>query len=362
MRKQGKAIGESMMFWKHIETTSLRQMAEKCIDGSSTSSSIEKYNNTNSQPPIPGRDADFGTAAIIKTLYEGKNSGNGHFDWVDSPPKQLNKKVAKAHNRVAIKVYKIKDSAQETISGRTPLKVHMVQLQSQVLVSALQDIFKGVNEFLEVTETATFKEPFKPLFFCYDKIVALYEKTEPDGTLKQHLRLLVQVMAELFGGFMAHLRHLRASGLISYKLAWTYFPKDTFVFCGSEDCTRVCRVVDTDYEGGTQCHGPRLAIHCEQIAFDGVSFVWKPISVYIPSFGGNLPITALPNYPLSFHPDQDDVKARLIQRGKRVISYQDLTYCEYSGIGMFVVGGKAQKHNVSQKSYHSRWQRCKRFR
>jgi hypothetical protein len=38
---------------------------------------------------IPGKDADFGTQATIKTFYEGKNSSPGHYDWVDTPPKQV---------------------------------------------------------------------------------------------------------------------------------------------------------------------------------------------------------------------------------------------------------------------------------
>ena len=292
---------------------------------------------------IPGKDADFGTSAIIKTFYEGKNSRGGHYDWVDTPPKQLNKKVAKSHDRVAIKIFKIKDASQPTISGRTPLKIHEVELQSPILVAALKDILKDENVFLETTETAKFQEPFKPLFFCHDKIMALYQKSENDGALKQHLRLLVQVMGDLFGGFMAQLKNLRASGLISYQLAWTYFPKDSMVFSGLQDCTRVCRVLDTYYE----CQPvPRMAINCQEISFDGESFSWKPITLYIPAFAGNLPVTALPNYSLSFHSDKEGIKERLITRGKKVLEYQELYYCEYSGVAILVEGCKREKHNV----------------
>jgi hypothetical protein len=77
------------------------------------------------------------------------------------------KKVTKSHDRVAIKIYKIKDHDQETISGRTPLKIY-----------AFKNIVKDENVFLETTEVAKFKEPFKPLFFGYSKHFEGVDRTE----------------------------------------------------------------------------------------------------------------------------------------------------------------------------------------
>ena len=326
------------MKWK-FSRTEPASFGKTLDDLTSSSSTAEK---TPAGPPtFPGKDADFGTSTIVKTFYEGKNSFGNNYDWVDYPPKQLNKKVAKSHDRVAIKIYKIKDHEQETISGRTPLKIHALDLQSPVLVHALKDIVKDENVFLETTEVAKFKEPFKPLFFCYDKIMALYNSPDTTGILKEHLRLLTQVMNEIFGPFMTHLKHLRTSGLMSFKLAWTYFPRESLVYCGAEDSMRVCRVVDTAY-----CDRPaRLAINCEEITFDGDSFSWQPITLDIPAFPGNLPINLLPNYPLSFHDDQEGVRARLTARAKKVLEYQSLKYCDYSGIAI-LAQKCAQKHNV----------------
>jgi hypothetical protein len=163
--------------------------------------------------------------------------------------------------------------------------------------------------------------------------------------LRQHLSLLVQVMDELFGGFMKQLKNLRASGLISYKLAWTYFPKHTMIFSAAKDCERVCRVLATSY----QCQPiPHLLISCQEISFDGETFAWKPFSLQIPAFGGNLPVTELPNYPLSFHEDEEGIVERLTTRAKKVLEYQDLTYCEYSGIGLLKGACGFEKHNVGE--------------
>lgn len=293
-----------------------------------------------------GKDPDFGSSASVKVFYEGKNSHGGHYDWVETPPKQLNEKVARANNRVAIKIFKIKDHEQPTISGKTPLKIHSIEIQSAMLVAALKDIVKDEGMYLETTEPAKFQEPFKPLFFSYDKIVAMYDKIKSTGILKQHMKLLVQVMDEMFGSFMTHLKHLNTSGLISYKLAWTYFRKDAMLFSPSKDAERIYRVVGTSYQSNPQ----QMLIHCEEIAFNGESFAWTPTSEAIPCFGGNLPVTELPVYPLSFHEDAEAVKERLTVRAKKALEYQELTYSEYTGVGLLKTQCGYQRHNVSPAS------------
>ena len=342
-----------MMLWKRNKAGPPKAIAAKSAKELATPDSTVNGGSEVTlvaNPVIPGRDPDFGTSTAIKIFYEGKNRA-GHTDWVETPPKQLAPKVAKANNRVAIKIFKVKDHEQQTISGKTPLKNHMIEIQSSLLVAALKDIVKDEGVFLETTETAKFNEPFKPLFFCYDKIIALYEEKSDGSLLKEHLGLLVQVMGELFGGFMSHLKHLNASGLISYKLAWTYFAKGTMLFSASKDAERVCKVVGTCYNCGSPQEPAHLLINCEEIAFDGESFAWKPIDFKIPAFAGNLPVTELPNYPLSFHKDAEGVKERLTARAMKTLEYQDLHYCEYSGVGLFPTPCGMQRHNVSLRQF-----------
>lgn len=295
-------------------------------------------------PLVSGKDPDFGKSTAVKIFYEGKQNRNGGTNWVETPPKQMKLSVAKANNRFAINIFKVKDHSQPTINGNTPLKISSVQVQSGILVKALKDIVKDEGMHLESSETAKFNEPFKPLFFCYDKIMAMQKKKHQDKLLNEHSALLVTVMNELFGGFMTHLKHLRSSGLISYQLAWTYFPKDGMLFCGTSDSERVVRIISTSYQ---RCDKPHLLLKCEEIEFDGETFAWQPAQLQIPAFAGNLPVTDLPCYPLSFHEDSEGVSQRLIARAKKILDYQELTYCEYSGIGLMETSCGVQRHNVS---------------
>lgn len=332
------------MLFKRTRSVAAPKAAAKDVDLPTPPDSTADNASDILAAAFSGKDPEFGTSASVKIFYEGKNSNPNHYNWTETPPKQLNEKVARANNRVAIKIFKIKDHEQPTISGKTPLKIHSIEIQSAILVAALKDIVKDEGMYLETTESAKFQQPFKPLFFCYDKIMALYDKTKSGGVLKQHLKLLVQVMDEMFGSFMNHLKHLNASGLISYKLAWTYFRKDAMLFCPSTDSERIFRVVATSYVTHPV---PHMLINCEEIGFDGETFAWRATSKQIPCFAGNLPVTELPVYPLEFHDDPEAVKERLTVRAKKALEYQELTYCEYTGVGLLKTQCGMQRHNVS---------------
>ena len=52
--------------------------------------------STSTMPNVQGKEPSFGTNPIIKTFYPGKGSSLGRPNWVETPPKQLKEKVAKA--------------------------------------------------------------------------------------------------------------------------------------------------------------------------------------------------------------------------------------------------------------------------
>lgn len=299
-----------------------------------------------SSSTIQEKDPNFGTTPIIKTLYAGKGSSQGCYNWVETPPKQLKEKTVRAYDRVAIKLYKIKDDEKDTIAGRSPMKTHAIDIQSPLLVSALKPIVEEVGFYLDENDVAKFTEPFKPLFFCYDKILALREQASRDLIFNEHLELLTQLMTDLFGDMRKKLRSLRQSKLINFSLAWTYFPKGSTLFANSGDCERLFRVLDTAYV--CDAEGKRLEIMCERMVFTGMTFDWKTAVLKIHAFGGNKPITDLPNYPLEFHADVQGLKKRLTTRGKKVLDYQGLEYREYIGTG---VDDKYKKYNVSNSTF-----------
>lgn len=286
-----------------------------------------------------------GVNPVVKTFYEGKNSNATYYEWVDSPPRQLSKRVAKQHDRVAIKLYKAKDLDKPVLSGRFALKPHMMEIQNPILVAALKDIVAKEDVHLELSETVTFKEPFRALYFCHDEITALHRTTPEGSALKLQLQLLLKVMADIFANVRKPVRQLQASGLINFRLAWTYFPKDCIVYSPGKDAERIYKIVDTSYQLAPK--PPRLLVKAKEIAFDGSAYVWQDVAFGIAPWEGNKPVTKLQYYPLEFHPDPESVKKRIGERGERVLDYQGLKYCMYTGLGIYEDDRVLEKHNVS---------------
>ncbi|KAK3387869.1 P-loop containing nucleoside triphosphate hydrolase protein [Podospora didyma] len=292
-------------------------------------------------------NTELGSSPSIKTLYEGPNSHDTSYEWVDYPPKQLSKSAAKAQDRVAIKVFKIKDTDKPVISGRASLRYHMIEIQNPLLVAALAEILKKQEMHLDVNENATFRHPFPELFFGYDDIVTAYQALEKDGTsdpLRPFLLLLIKLLDDMFAETRAKLENLRASGLVSFKLAWAYFPRNTTMITWGNNCELLAKVTDTSYHCAGGLHF--MVIEGKVLRFNGRGFQWEDYQVKLRSFGGNKPITELPAYPLEFHDGAEDVKARLTERGRKVLEYQGLAYVNYSGIAIHHEGKNVQKHNV----------------
>ena len=289
------------------------------------------------------KDSDFGTNPIIKTLYENAKKG-----WTESPPKQISPKTVKTFDRVAIKVYKVVDISKPAINGRSVLKTQTIEIQSPALVAALKPLLQPYGTFLAVHETASFREPFKPLFFAYDDILELRNNPNKDASFAEHLRLLLQLLKDEFGTVSTRLQHLHESELICHDLAWTYFPKGTIVYHGAKDSERLYRVIDTGYD----CHKKLVMINCQYMEFNGSKFAWSTASLDLPSFAGNVPINSLPSYPLSYHVNRQNVEAKMLSRGKAVLEYQDLQYRKYHGTGKSDDAHR-KRHNVSQLLHQS---------
>jgi hypothetical protein len=150
----------------------------------------------------------------------------------------------------------------------------------------------------------------------------------------------------VLGTLRAHLKNLHASGLISFKYAWTYFPKDSIIYSPGKDCEKLCKVTNTEFVKD-QNGRMYLRVNAQEIVFDGETFEWQDVKLDIKQFEGNRPIIELDHYPLSSHPDPVSVRKSLAARGERVLEYQGLSYCEYAGLGIFEDDTGCEKHNVT---------------
>lgn len=291
------------------------------------------------------KDPNFGASPIIKTLYD-KNTSDLHsrHEWVDYPPKQMSKSAARAQDRVAIKVYKVRDHRKPCISGRVPLKYFKIEVQNQTLVAALAPLVKKENCHLDVNEAASFEQPFRSLWFCQDDIKELYKKTDTSDPLKSYLKLFIQVLDDLFREMMIKRRNIQTSHLVDFRTAWTLFPSGSTVHSFGINAEFLAKVESTAYVSSSS--GNALQIKAKTLKFNGEKFVWQERVLAVDEFEGNKPILELGHYPLDFHQDSQDIKRRLTVRGRKVLDLQGLEYRLYNGIALYDGRGCIEKHNV----------------
>ena len=336
------------MTWKwRCKISSIGQAKEKSAADFGSNLSMTESEDLKAEVHAPTTKAKetMGASPLVKTLYEGKNSSEGYIDWQDYPPRQISKSAAKASDRVAIKVYKIKDKDKPVVSGRFALRYHRIDIQNPLLLAALEPIIKKEEVHIDTNDVAVFNEPFRSLFFSYDGIAEKHNALATDDPLWPFTNLLLRVLDDVFAEVRTKRRQLVPKGLVRFQDAWSYYPKGAVVLTHGVNCDVLTKVVDTSYIKVNPTL-TKLAIRVKELNFNGESFVWDEQTLDILQFEGNRPVSELRHYPLEFHSDPAGMREKMRKRGTMVLDYQGLHYALYNGIAIHQEAAKVQKHNV----------------
>lgn len=79
-------------------------------------------------------------------------------------------------------------------------------------------------------------------------------------------------------------------------------------------------------------HCPRFEIEASYIDFDGKDFGRIELDLFIRKFSGTKKICDLNIIPLDLHPERDDLRSKLLARGRKFEGLRGMQYCQYSGL------------------------------
>ena len=266
---------------------------------------------------------------LVQTFYEGPKKYNDKdrdtINWVEKEPVQVPEAVKDRYDQAAIRIYKKKDrTAEKTFGGVTATKVDFIQIQSLLIVDAIETILADVGLRPADKSKVRINRPFKELYFAYPSISALAQQQHPHTDLEIHLNVLLKVMDELLSEMSQAIFVLQTKKQISYEYLWTIFPKDIIVYSRVDGQDRLYQVVEI-----THCSG---SVACQYVRFDGTIFGMARTTLHIRYFQGAWSISDLSFYLIGFHPDPN-LEKRLAERGRQVLDFQDICYREYSGVG-----------------------------
>jgi hypothetical protein len=211
---------------------------------------------------------------------------------------------------------------------------HTLEINSPHIKKALLKVveqYPGAS--LCVTdETMLFGEP--RCLFHYRKELTEYALACDNETASQHIRFVMQYMERVLATeiivFDRLMHNPDQPPGIDFEHLWMAFRPDDLYYC--------C-IDEQDVVGKFQAmHISRPAyarnywtIQIANLIFDGKSLGYKMMDVKVFQFEGYKPLQELQAFPITYHPDHEELCTSLLTRGKKYLTLIDAQYLGYSG-------------------------------
>ncbi|KAI0179371.1 P-loop containing nucleoside triphosphate hydrolase protein [Hypoxylon sp. FL1284] len=196
--------------------------------------------------------------------------------------------------------------------------VSKIIIQSPFIRASLEKTFTKYGLNYTSDKTAHSHWPHRALYFSRDKIAEV-ARNSPDEQTRQHCTLLGIEIETALEDVLEELRVLHEKKEITFRLLWTLLPQGSIFGTESSNCLRAFRVKDY------LLRVPARLV-CECICFDGFRYGTLEYEFDIDWFEGRLAPNKIPDLPIFNVSPGRPMRARLIERGKKILNFQDIHY------------------------------------
>ncbi|KAJ9662411.1 hypothetical protein H2201_006120 [Coniosporium apollinis] len=287
--------------------------------------SQEKELETPQEPQLP-----TGSKSEIKALVQRFKDGETKIEEREAYLSSLERKPYGEFAIVTKQVFSDKDKIEKTL----------VEINSPQLLTALKELVKYYPaEPLQFDKEATFEDPFMLLNHYVPELQAYKQQTD-DDVAKDHIDLLINFLESEAGEKGQEAKRLVASSLITFDLLWVIFKPGELMYESKHGHERLYQLQRTGY-GETNERGRFFEVSCGYTNFDGVRSGRSSTSLRIwerNEFVGQSPssITGLSVFPLRFRDQQEELKDRLVQRGKKYLDIRGVQSYDYEGLFLYL--------------------------
>ena len=161
-----------------------------------------------------------------------------------------------------------------------------------------------------------------------------------------HLSFLLNFIRSEYASLLSELSSLLSNGEITFELLWAIFTPKTILYtpCPVTGEPRAVRLIqaeqqpqqepkllwrfDVEYvEYNSQYHSPNRAL-------DTPKFGLAKLQIHdIFRYKGALKITSLPCYPVEWCQNWDELRSRVLARGRKWTDFQGVNHLQYDGLG-----------------------------
>ena len=164
-----------------------------------------------------------------------------------------------------------------------------------------------------------------------------------DDVALRHMDLLLRYVEGAYATVTSIRRPLLDHVEITFDLLWSLFRPNVIVYT---ECRGTGRPKCFKYDFGeyrTEMGETKFCVEGRNLDYDGKQFGDVSITVEIPKFHGIKRIDSLSTFPLDYHPQSQDVRALLIERGRKFISLIGTHHQHYRGCAFIKMKGKIMR-------------------
>ena len=221
----------------------------------------------------------------------------------------------------------------------------VVDIKSTFLKEALQEVMKDVKG-VSLVEDQPSVDPNMLFLYCDElkahvKTLKAPSKKEKKRKVRKrlakqrsHCRVLLKYLNQDYEETRKTLYPMLKAGNITFDLLWALFKPNTIAFTntyGSVDDPR-CFKVDYANKESSFMRGEWYCVEGRYLEYDGKNYGMGDFEVNVDSFKGPRKITSLLTYPLQYHKEPEELKKKLIERGKRFVAMEGMNYRFHKGL------------------------------
>lgn len=224
----------------------------------------------------------------------------------------------------------------------------VVDIKSKHLRDALAKIMDGVKGVSLVQETAVVDPNMLFLYLeetrAYMKELKQQAKKETKKKAKKladlkaaQLKVLVKYLDTDYAETKKTLYPLLEANMITFDLLWALYKPNTIAYTstyGNQDEPRAFKIEYATKESSFM-KGQWYSIEGRYLEYDGKSFGMGTMAAEVEFFKGVRKITSLGCYPLKYHREAEEVKAKLIERGKKFVALGGMNYRFHKGMAFY---------------------------
>ncbi|KAH8705964.1 hypothetical protein BGW36DRAFT_286699 [Talaromyces proteolyticus] len=236
----------------------------------------------------------------------------------------------------------------------------VVDIKSKPLREALSTVMEGVKAVSLVTDKPIVDPNMLFLYLeearAHMKELKKLVKTEKKKKARKlaamkaaHLKVLIKYLDTDYAETKKTLYPLLDSNMITFDLLWALFKPNTIAYTptyGHADEPRAFKIEYATKESSFM-KGTWYVIEGKYLEYDGKTFGMGNMAADVESFKGARKITSLACYPLKYRRDADDVKTKLIERGKKFVALRGMNYRFHKGMAFFKKKRSVIKVNIN---------------